>query len=154
MSWWWLLVLGLRAGLGVAHPADCAPELAAADRVRAVAFAAGDPARLDGVYVANSPLRAADARVVQDYGRRGGRVVGALLQVSECRETARSDTAIRLEVTESLGPAFVRWDDGSTSDLPRDRPTRRVVTLQRTRDGWRISGSRSPAPSRGQATRR
>ncbi|MGB9013114.1 MAG: hypothetical protein WCB95_09695, partial [Aeromicrobium sp.] len=131
--------------------AGCARELAALDRVRATAFASADPALLADVYVAGSPLQDVDALTIAHYRSRGGRVVGAVLQVSQCRELERTAATIGLEVVEALGPSLVRWDDGGATALPRDRPTRRQITLRHTADGWRISGSQPPAPTSGQA---
>ena len=46
-----------------------------------------------------------------------------------------------LEVVDRLGARIV-WTDGSVTALPRDEPTRRVISLVRTTEGWRISGAR------------
>ncbi len=151
MTWWWLLVLALRAAVPADSHGGCASELAALDRVRAMAFASADPALLADVYVVGSPLQDVDARTIADYRSRGGRVVGALLQISQCRELERTGAVIRLDVAEALGPSIVRWDDGGVTALPRDRPTRRQITIRHTDDGWRISGSQPPAPTSGRA---
>ena len=150
MTWWWLLVMALRAAVPADPHGGCGAELVALDRTRAEAFASGDPALLAHVYEAGSPLRDADARTIAAYRARGGRVAGAMLQVSQCRVVERTTTLIRLDVVDALGPAIVRWDDGGVTVLPRDRSTRREVTLRHTSEGWRISGSQPPAPSSGQ----
>jgi len=49
---------------------------------------------------------------------------------------------VRLEVVDQLEPARVAWDDGTSTDLPRDRPTRRSITLVRADAGWRIAATR------------
>ena len=54
-----------------------------------------------------------------------------------------SGTRVRLDVVDQLGPARVAWDDGGSTDLPRDQPTRRTVTLVSTADGWRIGWTRA-----------
>lgn len=147
MTWWWLLVIALRAAVPAHAPGDCAAELAALDRVRATAFAAADPAKLEQVYADHSPLLEVDARTISDYRARRGRVAGALLLITRCREIERTATLIRLEVDEVLGPVVVRWDDGGSTLLPRDRSTRRQITLRLDAEGWRISGSQPSAPS-------
>ena len=151
MTWWWLLVLALRAAMPIDTHDGCATELAALDRVRATAFASAEPAMLAKVYEAGSPLQDLDARTIANYRARGGHVVGALLQISQCREVKRTSAVIRLDVVDALGPAVVRWDDGGVTPLPRDRSTRRQITLRHTADGWRISGSQPPVPTSGQA---
>ncbi len=147
MTWWWLLVLGLQAVVPTDASGRCAPELAGLDRARAAAFASADPDRLNQVYAARSPLMTVDARTIADYQARGGRVVGALMRIAACEEVERTDATIRLDVVDALGQAVVRWDDGRITVLPRDRPTRRSVTLRLTDRGWRISGSQQPAPT-------
>src|SRR5664279_155293 len=152
MTWWWVVV----ADIGTALPAApdlCSEELVRLDHARATAFAAADPQALDRVYVVPSRLADADATTIAAYRARGGRVRGVLLQVSQCRVLERTDTTIRLDVVEELGRAYVRWSDGSTSALPRDRATRRWVTLRRTAEGWRISGSQPPAPTADRGSR-
>lgn len=152
--WWWLLVVTLRAAVPGHPPGECAAELVTLDRVRATAFATANPALLAQVYVDGSPLREVDARTIADYRSRGGRVAGAQLLIARCRQIERTASVIRLEVDELLGPAVVRWDDGGSTLLPRDRTTRRQITLRRSADGWRISGSRQPAPTSGPASGR
>lgn len=130
-----------------AAPDKCSEQLVRLDHARAAAFAAGNSQALDQVYVASSRLAEADAATMDSFESRGGRVKGALLHISHCRVIEESDTSMRLEVVDALGPAYVRWADGSTSALPRDEATRRWVTLRLTSDGWRISGSQPPEPS-------
>lgn len=141
MAWWWLLVMALQ----VQASDPCGGLLADLDRERAAAFATADPARLDRVYTTTSEARDRDAAVIAQYRDRGGTVIGALPVVAECSVVRRTGTTIELDVVDALGPAHVRWDDGSTARLPTDRPTRRILTLEATADGWRVSGSRSPA---------
>jgi hypothetical protein len=54
---------------------------------------------------------------------------------------AASSRRARLEVVDRLGPARIVWTDGSVTSLPRDEPSRRVITLVRTAEGWRIAGT-------------
>lgn len=153
MTWWWVLVVAIATALPIDPPDGCANDLVRLDRDRAAAFAAADPGALAQVYVTPSPLHDADADTIEAYRTRGGRVVGALLQISQCHVLERSDDTIRLEVVDVMGPAYVRWADDSVSALPRDRATRRWITLRHTADGWRISGSRPPGPPTGQQPR-
>jgi hypothetical protein len=141
MDWLWVLLVAVRA-VSPAPDDQWATRLTALDRVRAEAFASDDPARLDDVYAAGSGAAAADADTISGYARRGGHVVGAELRILSCHVVRASRDRVRLEIVDRLGPARVVWGDGTTTDLPRDQPTRRQVTLVRTSGGWRISGSR------------
>ncbi|MCD9197492.1 hypothetical protein [Aeromicrobium wangtongii] len=140
MDWLWVLIVAVRA-LSPAPADQWATQLTALDRARAEAFAQADPSGLDDVYVAGSVAAAADAATIAAYAARGGRVVGAELRILTCRLVQVSGSRVRLEVVDRLGPARVRWQDGTTTDLPRDRPSRRRVTVVRTSEGWRIAGS-------------
>lgn len=142
MTWWWVLVLSLQ----VQSPDSCEGHLVSLDRHRAAAFATTDPARLDRVYTADSPVRQRDADVIEQYRERGGTVIGALPQVAECTVLDQTSTRLDIEVVDTLGPALVRWADGDRARLPRDQPTRRHLVLSLTDDGWRISESLVPAP--------
>ena len=139
MDWVWVLIAVLRA----ASPApddQWATRLNGLDSVRAEAFSTADAALLDRVYVRGSRAQEADAATLADYRRRGGRVVGADLRIISCRVVSASSSDARLDVTDQLGPARVVWSDGSATELPRDEPSRRVITLVRTSEGWRIAG--------------
>lgn len=142
MTWWWVLVLGLPAQA----PDTCSAHLMALDAQRALAFATADATRLGEVYTAGSPVLDADRQTLDAYAARGGRVLGAQLVISRCRVLSEQPGQRRIEVTDVLGPAVVRWDDATSQPLPQDRPTRRVVTLQHTAEGWRISGSQPAGP--------
>jgi hypothetical protein len=141
MDWWWVILIALR-GVSPSQDDQWAVRLAELDRTRAVAFEHADPSRLDGVYAEGSRGRRADAETIAAYARRGGRVVGAELTILRCRVMRSSDDRVDLEVVDQLGAARVVWNDGTTTELPRDRPTRRVVTVQRGPQGWRIAASR------------
>lgn len=137
VDWLWVLITALR----IVSPAPedrWAAALSELDEVRAQAFSEGEPRLLTQVYVRGSRARTADAAMIADYRRRGGRVVGAELRVLSCAVQAESSRRVRLDVVDRLGPARITWDDGSSTVLPRDEPSRRVVTLVRTPAGWRI----------------
>lgn len=139
MDWLWVLIAAVRAGSPA--PEDLwATRLGELDEVRAEAFAAADPGLLDRVYLRQSQSRATDATTIADYHRRGGRVVGADLRILSCRVLRASASRARLDVVDQLGAARIVWDDGSATELPEDQPSRRVVTLVRTPEGWRVVG--------------
>lgn len=137
VDWVWVLITALRA-VSPAAEDRWAAALTELDEVRAEAFAGGEPGLLAQVYVRGSRARTTDAAMIADYARRGGRVVGADLRILSCDVLAESSRRVRLDVVDRLGPARIAWDDGSSTALPRDEPSRRVVTLVRTPEGWRI----------------
>jgi hypothetical protein len=63
-----------------------------------------------------------------------------ILVRESCRVTVRSRHRVTLDVVDHLGPTRVQAADGRRRDLPRDRPTRRTVVLQRVGDVWRVAG--------------
>jgi hypothetical protein len=140
MDWLWVLIAAVRA-VSPAPEDEWATRLSQLDGVRAEAFATKDPSALDGVYVRGSQALRADVATIADYRNRGGRVVGADLRVISCRVLAASSSRAQLEVVDRLGPARIVWADGATMELPRDEPSRRVITLVRTTEGWRIAGA-------------
>ena len=141
MDWLWVLMAALRA-VSPAPSDQWATRLGELDDIRAEAFATTEPGLLDGVYVRGSRALAADRATITDYRERGGRVVGADLRIISCRVLVASSARVRLDVVDRLGPARIVWDDGSSTELPRDEPSRRVVTVVRTPEGWRIAGVR------------
>jgi hypothetical protein len=147
MDWLWVLLVAIR-GVSPAPDDRWASRLAALDRVRAEAFATADAGRLDDVYARGSGALRADAATIASYARRDGRVVGAELRVLSCHVVQASDDRVRLDVVDQLGAARVVWGDGTSSDLPRDQPTRRRVTVVRTSDGWRIASTGLVEPAR------
>ena len=108
------------------------------DAVRTQAFVTGDVARLRDVYV-DGRVAGADAGVLRSYRDRGLRLGGMVLVRESCRVTGRSRASITLDVVDRLGPTWVRTADGRRRDLPRDRPTRRTVVLERSEVGWRVA---------------
>lgn len=139
MDWLWVLIAAVRA-VSPAPEDEWATKLSELDEVRAEAYAKTDIGLLDGVYVRGSRASAVDSALIGNYRDRGGRVVGAELRILSCRVLAASSSRTRLEVVDRLGPARIVWADGSTTALPRDEPSRRVITLERTAEGWRIAG--------------
>lgn len=138
---WWSVVTALVLHLG--PDGQWARVLTGLDHARSQAFATGDPSRLADVYVPGG--EAVDAATIAAYERRGGRVVG-VMTLESVRVVREIDDRVRLDVVDRLARARVEWADGTVTDLPRDRPTRREVVLHRTDDGWRIAESRVRRP--------
>lgn len=141
MDWSWLLIV-LARWSSPSRDDHWALRLAALDTVRAEAFARSDPALLDAVYAPGASAGRADATTLHGYARRGARVTGAELRVLSCRVLSSSSRRVSLDVVDQLRPAWVVWADGTQIALPRDEPSRRIVTLARTSEGWRIAGVR------------
>jgi hypothetical protein len=141
VDWLWVLFVAVR-GLSPAPADQWATTLAKLDQARTDAFATADPARLGEVYMPGSAGLRADAAAIEAYGRRGGRVVDADLHILSCRVVRSSPDRVRLDIVDQLGGARVVWADGTSTDLPRDRPSRRLVTIERSADGWRVAASR------------
>ena len=139
MDWLWVLIAAVRA-LSPTPEDQWTTRLSELDEIRAEAFATSDAGLLDGVYLRGSRALDIDAATIDDYWRRGGRVAGAGMRVISCHVLAASSSRARLDVIDRLGSARIVWQDGSTSALPRDEPSRRVITLVRTAEGWRIAG--------------
>lgn len=111
------------------------------DSVRAEAFVSGEEDRLRDVYIDDRAIRA-DVAVLRSYRARGLRLEGMELVRDNCAETQRSSDRIELDVIDRLGPTAVRSSDDRRRELPRDRPTRRVVVLHRSGDVWRVAAVR------------
>lgn len=146
----WLVVMTFRQASAL--PDDrWAVRLAQLDAVRSRAFAEADPRLLDQVYVAGSAALRTDAAAIASYVRRDGRVMGAELRVLSCQVVRASADHARLDVVDVLTPARVMWSDGSTTQLPLDQPTRRIITVHREGDGWRIGAVEQVRPARSAA---
>ena len=137
---WLSILIALISSLASSPQLHWAGVLGDLDEARAAAFSAGDPALLDRVYAPTSSGRKVDAATIQAYAKRGGHVAGAELTLLSCRVRDSSPRRVRLVVVDRLAAARVVWTDGSARALPRDLPTKHVITLVRTSDGWRIGG--------------
>lgn len=115
------------------------------DLRRGDAFVRGDPSILGRVYVRDSRVLRADARLLRAYRRRGLELDAVRLRLRSVEFVRRGDSQVDLRVVDRLARVRVRAGDGPWHELPRDRPTERVVTLRRVRDGWRIAGVRRVA---------
>ena len=138
LSLFWLLAAWLG---GADADAEC-QLLGGLDVMRSHAFVSDDEAGLRDVYVDERAARS-DVGVLRSYRERGLRLEGMLLLRETCRVTDRSSVRVTLDVVDRLGPTVVRSADGGRRDLPRDRPTRRIVVLQRTDRGWRVASVRA-----------
>jgi hypothetical protein len=79
-----------------------------------------------------------DSSTIKAYAERGGRITGAELTLLWFRVVHSSKRRVELVVIDRLAAARVVWADGSSRSLPRDLPTKHVITLVRTAAGWRI----------------
>ncbi len=129
----WLLVLV--AVLGGDDPGCLV--LDALDERRAHALEHDDPDALARVYPPGSPLLAADRAVLDAYRERGLRLRGGGVERLACRTTREHAGRYEVDVVDRLAETTVETPDGRRT-LPRDRPTRHVVTLAWTPDGWRV----------------
>ena len=134
MSLFWLLAGWLGGADG---DAECLL-LGGLDVVRTQAFVAGRVDRLSDVYVDDRAARA-DAEVLRSYRERGLILGGMVLVRESCRVIERSRHRVTLDVVDHLGPTWVQTADGRRRELPRDRPTRRTVVLERVGNAWRVA---------------
>jgi hypothetical protein len=116
--------------------------LAALDRRRARAYAAGEPHRLARVYVPGSAALRRDRALLRRYARRGLRVIGLRMRLTGM--AAEQDAAGRtmVWVRERLAGGVV-VGARARRRLPPGEPQTRVVTLRRVRgQAWRIAAVR------------
>jgi hypothetical protein len=76
--------------------------------------------------------------MLERYLGRGLTVRGARLAFGRVRVASRAHRVVRLRVVDQLQAAVAVGRDGGRVSLPRDRPTRHLIALARTRRGWRI----------------
>jgi hypothetical protein len=110
------------------------------DDRRAVAWATGDPHRLQALYAPGSPAGRADVAMLQAWHRRGLRVEGMQMQVLDVEVRRASATRLDLVVTDRLVGA-VGVGPGVRLPLPRDGATTRRVVLVRDEGVWRVAQS-------------
>ena len=144
MTGWWWTVVALTAHLGPGADDQWARVLTSLDLQRSAALASADPGLLADVY-ASRAAAADDADLIDAYRRRGGRIEGAVLVITDLRVRKADRRTVVLDVVDQLAPTRVRWSDGSTTSLPSDDASSRVVTLRMTDDGWRISSVQQSA---------
>lgn len=113
------------------------------DRRRERAWHLGDVHLLQGVFTSGSPAFSRDATMLRGYLRRGLRVDRVSLQLHSVLVVDVGRGLARLDVVDQLGPAVARDGVGHRVALPADQPTRQLLRLRRTAQGWRISGVRN-----------
>lgn len=129
-----LLHLLLPALLAVGPtPADL---LHAWDDRRAEAWAAGDVAALRHLYAPGSGAGRADAAMLRTWRARGLRVTGLEMQLLAVEVRVSTPDRLVLDVTDRLAGGVVV--PGRVA-LPRDLPSRHVVTMRRIAGEWRVS---------------
>lgn len=141
------LLLAALLGLGPApaapadpaDPADPAAVLHAWDDRRAAAWAAGDVIALRSLYTPRSAAGRVDAAMLRAWRARGLRVAGMRTQLLAVDVRRRSPDRLVLAVTDRLAGAVV---EPGRLGLPRDLPSRHVVTMRRVAGEWRVSRAR------------
>ncbi len=131
----------LAAVLGGTGDPECLL-LGGLDAARTDAFVADDERRLSDVYVDERAAQA-DIETLRSFRERGLRLEGMLLVRESCQVVDRSRHRVTLDVVDRLGATTVRTEGGGRQDLPRDRPTRRTVELEREGDVWRVAAVES-----------
>ncbi len=112
--------------------------LAGLDTSRARAFASGDVALLDAVYVAGSPVALADRAVLRALTERGATVTGLRHEVEVVTPRRATTDRVDLEVVASLA-SHVLIERAGPLRIAATAPVSRVVVLARTTTGWRIA---------------
>jgi len=99
------------------------------DERRAEAWAAGDVPGLRSLYAEDSGAGRADAAMLRAWEARGLRVEGMEMQLLSVEVRRRTPEVLVLDVVDRLvGGAL----------LPRDLPTRHVVTMRVVAGTWRV----------------
>ena len=114
------------------------------DATRSVALEEGWPDLLDAVYAPGSPLLKRDRELLESYERRDVDIERLHLNILEAKVVKAEPKRVRLDVTDQLSETRIRLRDGTARQLPRDRPTRRVIELVLTEEGWRIGSVSLP----------
>jgi hypothetical protein len=122
--------------------AEALAVLTAWDRRRATAWAAGDAAALEALYVAGSRTGARDVRALAHWHRRGLRVVGLRQQVVASEVLARSPGRYVLRVTERTVDA-VAVGRPHRVGLPDSAWRTHRVVLRRAGGVWRVVEARA-----------
>lgn len=139
----WLAILAaVMLSHALAGPADARwpAVLEGFDQIRSQAFEKDQPDTLGAVYPPNSELLAHDKELLASYRRRGIRIEQMRMRLIEARVISVTPEMITMTVIDRLAEARIRLPDGTRRELPRDQPTRRLVELSLTEQGWRISG--------------
>jgi hypothetical protein len=111
------------------------------DERRASAYASGDGRALRGLYAPGSGAGAADQRLLRSYAERGLVVRGMATQLLAVEPMELEERRLVLRVRDRLVGATADGDRTKVA-LPSDRPSTRVVTLERHRGVWVVSSVR------------
>jgi hypothetical protein len=111
------------------------------DERRAAAYGSGDVRALRRLYVPGSQAGAADVRLLRSYAERGLAVRGMATQLLAVEPLRLRDRRLVLRVHDRLVGATATGRATQVT-LPEDRPSTRVVTLERRATGWRVSAVR------------
>lgn len=126
-------------GANSSSVADDAPALLRVwDARRAAAWASGDRAGLEALYVPGSAAGRRDLAMLTGYLRRGLRVEGMATQVLALRVVRRTSHRLVLLVTDRVVGATVA-DAVRRIALPRDAATTRRSVLQRLDGHWLVA---------------
>lgn len=106
------------------------------DDRRAAAWSAGDVAALRDLYTPGSAAGRADAAMLRAWTRRDLLVSGLRMQLLVVVVRDRAPSRLVLDVTDRLVGGVT--EPGGLA-LPRDRPSRHVVTLRVVAGEWRVS---------------
>ncbi|MGB0100376.1 MAG: hypothetical protein WBP61_08855 [Nocardioides sp.] len=105
------------------------------DEQRALAWSTADPAALRGLYTPGSAAGRRDLAMLDRWRARGLRVEGIRMQLLEVDTRRRTPDRLVLDVTDRLTGATAA---PGRLTLPRDRPSRHVVTMVRVAGEWRV----------------
>ena len=139
-------------GAVAAEPAEERPAVRALavlrrwDRLRAAAYAAGEPGTLRSLYSPGSWAGARDVRTLRTYADRGLVVRGLRMQVLSAELLPARPGTLRLRVEERVAGGTVT-DGRAEVRLPTGRPTERVVTLVHGPQGWQLRSVRRSSES-------
>ena len=118
------------------------------DERRAAAWADGDVAGLRALYTDGSVAGRRDAAMLRAWSARGLRVDGLRTQLLRVEVRVGTPGRLVLAVTDRVVGGVAGGVAGGGAvpagvALPRDAPTRHVVTLRRVAGEWRVSAVRS-----------
>jgi len=106
------------------------------DDQRARAWADGDVVALRQLYTPGSAAGRTDVAMLRAWRSRGLRVTGLRMQLLAVEVRARTPARMVLDVTDRLAGGVAV--PGRVA-LPRDQPSRHVVTLRLVAGEWRVS---------------
>jgi hypothetical protein len=111
------------------------------DERRAAAYGSGDARALRRLYAPGSEAGVADVRLLRSYAERGLAVRDMVTQLLAVEPVLLRERRLVLRVRDRLVGATATGRATEVA-LPADRPSTRVVTLERGATGWRVSAVR------------